>query len=1357
MSLADIEASNSACSAVLACADFVFNHQAPAQDDMDHYIYQGGIVYQHWLSSRPENTGYATANSMIQLLTDAVPIVSGQEFGGFLWREQEATDVHPSLPQALQQLDPQDAAVLTCGGYSMAILGSRILFDSHPCPQTNQKAVCHQFASHNDLIQHLRQRFTDASMPYALCQVALRDYQAPTVFPTQAQAFKHARQSPRGLKHVWPRDLPSGTGAKEYAVSGVEDFCHYYVSLKPEQRVYYELIPEAQPVSFFVDAEFERFPENVGVADEMVRALIQLVREQWAFENSTTIELPLDRFVILDSSSTSQFSLENDDDDDDIALSMSLNSSLEDAIMLEEEKQHDHVVDLDNYSTSDSSSGDEYSNVETEESCEPIMEKVSFHIHNRDMWFRNIQACGAFLKRVEQRAQRTPRLCRLLSVWRKKRQEMQMEFFADQGVYTRNRCLRLVYSTKMGKRRYLLPYKDEGNGDSLHITTILSTLVTYRPPAASCLAPPPSCPPLVNACPPLVNTCPPSLLSVYKWVEKEYEPEQMRGVQLSDTGLITFSMINHNCQICNDTHNNQTYVVCDLKRRVAYQKCHVDRSRTGPEITFPRTLRVSIVDVSELRPGNQSSTRILPANSHSAMTVLQFGRAIYSSARTAPHIPEPGTVPVLLDTTTREYRVNLPGQCPRDSGATTLVISQSKLTIRCNGNTCSTKGYRWHRPSHSARHDLWNLSFLFPEATSIRYTTMTNDDEVVSGVFPEACCGSPEAFLEENNFLMCLGITNYTHGATSDLYKDRLNQVAQWCKSVEEEALPEERDSSGVHQLSHLVLSKVGVIEAILLSKPMEVCYRECLSIAPDFVYPVTLIPHGPKVLVIALFVYLTGALGYKRVEDEFYVPVTDDQGHVYYQVKSIEDLLTSVCPFDKTPNLCASVMWNGRIADDLRKVLTDNNHFPSQRVSKRFLGYKNIVYDLEDNVALTWDEVKKMDNAIPFNYLDREFPVDQLQLAKERCPQVHVVQHDGGERRVEFTFPDNEHSGIDFVPTPLFDGPLLDQQFTSAMILWLYALLGRMFHDIGKSSGDNWEIVLFLIGTPGSFKSSIIAILKSYLQPNQFGVIPTRVEERFPIASLLGKLMIFMSECGGCTLEADLFKLMASGDPITVNVKHRTGTTIPEWNIPCLFAGNTYMEGADTNGSQQRRSGVWPFAFLLRQGHGITDLVQQIIQTEAELLLIKLNTLYLAMRTTIKERIQPLLPSRVQDATQHAIIESDSLRSFFATKCVVTGDRQDRLKWAEVWEAYKEWCRKTGRRHYHADPHSIDVQTMLRRLGVRLSRSRKSPTTLVGIRARNTSKDAPYESPFRIRMVHRENDGAAEQQNDEDSSNLDD
>jgi hypothetical protein len=167
------------------------------------------------------------------------------------------------------------------------------------------------------------------------------------------------------------------------------------------------------------------------------------------------------------------------------------------------------------------------------------------------------------------------------------------------------------------------------------------------------------------------------------------------------------------------------------------------------------------------------------------------------------------------------------------------------------------------------------------------------------------------------------------------------------------------------------------------------------------------------------------------------------------------------------------------------------------------------------------------------------------------------------------------------------------------------------MFHRVGKTDGDNWEICPCLQGVPGTFKSSTISILQSYLQPGQFAVIATKTEKRFPISAAEGKFMVFLTETGGCDLDKELLKQMTCGDPLTVAVKFKTGSILSNFDVPMWFAGNSFLDCRDTDGSLERRFAVFPHTRVLRQGQGDTGLVKRIIAQERALILIKCNTVF--------------------------------------------------------------------------------------------------------------------------------------------------
>lgn len=1298
LSQASVPGAEEACTAIaiVACAAHL---TASSKSTMELWIHQGGALHSVWRATQPPNgPAYALANEILALVAPAWPIEGGAEHGGAMTEHE--------LAVAIRLVPPSGAAILTCGAASMAIFctdssSAFVLFDSHMQPEHNNCATSTTFETSDELVAHLMQRFGQVPLFSftQVCRCLPRALSPDQWHPKQALALAHADSLPPAFLYVWPCDTGKD-GGKAYLVAGLEDFFAHYERLLPRQRHYYDLARAGFPVRLYMDLEYKRYDQNPANAEPLLDALLEVVKAQYAAENGGNAERLT--FFVTNSSKTS-----DDDDDDDMSISG------------DEGESNDH---------------------DDEVLSEPVANgKVSYHVTG-SVWFSSVDTLRSFMQRVEQRVRNNQELSNVLLVWQyqwdaqQKTHMMKQALFADMSVYTRNRCFRLPYSSKFGEDRPFLPL-NASDTDALFETLLsppavelytlkddqdeLLTTTTNRPMGASVLS---------SATVLSLTDAPSAIQAVAAMVEAHFRPTQMRGYQMTPTGLITFPMVKHDCGICQDRHSNQVYAVADMKSHVFWEKCHADRLKKGPDVPFPTLAAdatLSLIDATEMQPGAVASVGLFPAESTAALLVLSFAGAIFESAssrRSAPPLPAPGTVAVHYDCMEQHYEVTLPGVCPADGGIRVLKVTMNKLAIRCKGKHCSGKGKRWERPSRSATlgsvHQ-WNLSFLFPRA-SLQMASVQH----APGQFPPLVCnGSAQGFLDEPNLLLALGTP--LSGAPRSIYKERLDQVLLWCTLKQREA------GNTVDQLDMRVRTKMDVISRIVLDTMMEPVYRECLAVAADFAYPIELVPKSPITLASALWIHLARKHGYKRVEQDFYVPETDAAGRSFYRAIPIDQLPTSVCSFDVTPNLCSAVMWNGRVGDDLRRLLMDQNHFPSTPICKRYLGYANVVYDLERNESLDWDTVRADRTILPFNFLDQPFPVDLLARAKQECPEVLVTN----VPEVQFS-----HHRLDFVPTPLFDGPLHDQAFPPAVIFWLYALLGRLFYYVGKDgSGDNWEAMTFLLGAPGSFKSSIVSIVSRYFQPSQVGILGTRVESQFPLDDIVGKLVAVMTECSGCTLDRDLLKLIASGDPVRIAGKYKTALNVPVWLIPLLFAGNAYLSVRDTDGSLERRSVVFAFLRMLRAGQGSTDLADRIFQEEGPALLIKWNTIYLQMRGAIRQRIHDLLPASVRNTTRQAMLVGDSFKAFFAQELVVTGDRLDRLSWNDLWSSYCSWCQQRRREQYTVDPTGVEAQAMLRSLGVRLSHS-QTPLRLVHVR-RRTENDAAFENLLEVRHVHREGD----------------
>ncbi len=127
----------------------------------------------------------------------------------------------------------------------------------------------------------------------------------------------------------------------------------------------------------------------------------------------------------------------------------------------------------------------------------------------------------------------------------------------------------------------------------------------------------------------------------------------------------------------------------------------------------------------------------------------------------------------------------------------------------------------------------------------------------------------------------------------------------------------------------------------------------------------------------------------------------------------------------------------------------------------------------------------------------------------------------------------------------------------------------------------------------------------------------------------------------------------MIAGDCVAVSVKFKSASMMPNWDIPVWFCGNGFFKCHDTDGSLERRCALFPFTRLIPQGKGDVNLVKDSVARERIHLLIQSNTLYLSMKSVVKELIHPLLPQLIRDASSQALQKHDSLRAYMAQNYV--------------------------------------------------------------------------------------------------------
>lgn len=263
ISQADVRGAETACTfiATMACAHHLASNGS-APTDMELCIHQGGALYTMWPGKREHP--YAYNKEAIDMVRRALSIEAGIDYNGYLWKP---SGFGPSLDDALLKTEMFDAAILTIGATSVALLRmpnlSYQLFDSHAQCSHGGKAVTLHFSEMEDMIAYLRKKFQHSTAFYSICHVRRRtpmEEEPCASYQTEQEAWAAADVLPHGgaFFNVW-----------RHAADG-----RFLVAHQKPSRHYIPVVYPSRPVAFRAHAA-------TGEADKWIAAIVhQLSLEQ---------------------------------------------------------------------------------------------------------------------------------------------------------------------------------------------------------------------------------------------------------------------------------------------------------------------------------------------------------------------------------------------------------------------------------------------------------------------------------------------------------------------------------------------------------------------------------------------------------------------------------------------------------------------------------------------------------------------------------------------------------------------------------------------------------------------------------------------------------------------------------------------------------------------------------------------------------------------------------------------------------------------------------------------------------------------------------------------------------------------
>lgn len=342
-------------------------------------------------------------------------------------------------------------------------------------------------------------------------------------------------------------------------------------------------------------------------------------------------------------------------------------------------------------------------------------------------------------------------------------------------------------------------------------------------------------------------------------------------------------------------------------------------------------------------------------------------------------------------------------------------------------------------------------------------------------------------------------------------------------------------------------------------------------------------------------------------------------------------------------------------------RLSTDHTrpYFPELKCDRTVFAFANGTY-------LTWVDgatSKFHDRFVPYKR-DGTSPLPESVVAANYFP---------------LDLPFEEWAKMDWrdIPTPTLDKVLDTQSFAQDVKAWLYAMLGRLGHDV--KAHDNWQIIPFLKGVGGSGKSTIINDCAGKIYgPTHVGILSNNVQAAFALARVYldGKFLFCAPEIkADWRLEQAEFQSMVTGELMTVNIKNQTAAEV-QWKVPGILGGNEVPGWVDNSGSIARRVAIFDFAKAVPKDQTDTRLSDK-LKAEMGAILMKCTRAYQEVVAKVgQDNVWNHLPKYFEDRQTELRIACNSLEHFIGCTSDLKKGADQFMRLEDFWREYREHCK---------------------------------------------------------------------------------
>lgn len=364
---------------------------------------------------------------------------------------------------------------------------------------------------------------------------------------------------------------------------------------------------------------------------------------------------------------------------------------------------------------------------------------------------------------------------------------------------------------------------------------------------------------------------------------------------------------------------------------------------------------------------------------------------------------------------------------------------------------------------------------------------------------------------------------------------------------------------------------------------------------------------------------------------------------HAWKPATTIKNFVIEMCSLDTN-----ATMW------ELSTMAKDNIKFVSNHMGECFAKeFEDLVKDrhifsFRNGIYITKNE--NNDENDERVWVDKWIPFEGPNAKKIGASIVSSKFFD-----LEFIDCSHYEDWFDVVKKhcPNFMNVMNYQQWDEDVQRWLCILMGRMLYNVGEL--DDWQVFIFLLGTAGSGKSTIIEnIIKQLYEPADVGTVSNNMEKIFGLSGLVDKFIIVGPEIkGNWSIDQASLQSMVTGESISLSEKYKTPVSI-KFPTPIAIAGNVIPNFEDNSGSMSRRTIIFPFDFKVKKGD--TKLGHK-IQGELSFIIQACNKGYLhAYHKYGSAGIWEVLPDLFKATQENMTENTNALTNFLKSDLVVFG-----------------------------------------------------------------------------------------------------